>query len=382
MRSNVPCAVCTIGRPESRSAASAGTPSCGISQPWLCTTWLRRASTTRRGSASRNSSPFAGRFSRQRRERVPKSGAGAHVVEDAARAHPVERLVEMIVRGREVDAPAARGQRAHERAGVVRDPPASPLLDHQQPARLRFVGRGGSAGAPYRRHAPLTARRRLGSLSAIASSNRPSISSATTGAAYLLSACARAAAPSRATRPGSSQIADEQRAQRLGVVLRARDPADLRRDHVRHALGAGRQAGAAGEHPEDHRARRTLGRAWAEHRHVERREHVGHLAAGRRDEVRALAQRHGQLAQFRFCFAVAAQQQVGARVLQLDHGADHDVVALLVVEARDAADHEGVLRDAQLVADAPAPLLAEADFIRPQDVRHDRSPSPGPRRPR
>src|SRR5947199_242190 len=86
---------------------------------------------------------------------------------------------------RVADPPAARRERPHERTGVVGDAPAAPLLDHQQPPRLRlFVGEV-SAGAPCRRHAPLAAGSWLGSLFAIASSNRPSISSATTGAAYL-----------------------------------------------------------------------------------------------------------------------------------------------------------------------------------------------------
>ena len=64
--------------------------------------------------------------------------------------------------------------------------------------------------------------------------------------------------------------------------------------------------GRVGEHAEDHRARRALGRARAEHRDVERREHVGHLAPGGGDEVRPLAERRGQRAQLGFGLAVAA----------------------------------------------------------------------------
>ena len=86
-------------------------------------------------------------------------------------------------------------------------------------------------------------------------------------------------------------------------------------------------------------------------------------------------------------------------VAQHSHAVDHDVVALLRVEAGDAADREGVWGDPQLGADPLSALGAEANFLGPHrvgqerhlvgvdagvDHREPRSPprSPAPRRRR
>ena len=49
------------------------------------------------------------------------------------------------------------------------------------------------------------------------------------------------------------------------------------------------------------------------------------------------------------------EDQVHARIVQFPHRADDDVVALLSVKARDAAHHEGLRGDPQLLAHPPRP---------------------------
>ena len=68
-----------------------------------------------------------------------------------------------------------------------------------------------------------------------------------------------------------------------------------------------------------------------------------------------VAERCAELAQLRLGLPFAGHDQMDARIVERDDGFDDDVVALLGVKARDAADDERVGGNAEPLADAVAP---------------------------
>ena len=97
------------GQPEHRAAragraAGSPSPACG-----RCRCGARGAPAAE--ARARNSSPFAARLRPAERSASPSRDLRAHVVEDAVRGDALDGLVEVVVRRREVDLPATRGER-------------------------------------------------------------------------------------------------------------------------------------------------------------------------------------------------------------------------------------------------------------------------------
>ena len=80
----------------------------------------------RTGSATVGEGPEPARAHRAR-----QASAAAHVVEDRVDAHAARGRVVVVLRGRELDLPALRGERAREFGGVVGDAALPGLLDHE-----------------------------------------------------------------------------------------------------------------------------------------------------------------------------------------------------------------------------------------------------------
>ena len=177
------------------------------------------------------------------------------------------------------------------------------------------------------------------------------------------SACATAAGRSRARRSRRPARSGRRRPRRRSRRRGARRAS-------RGSPRAARPRSASGRRP---RRRRPRGR---------RRRR----APGRGEEVRALAERRGALAQLGLGLARRRRgsgARAGRRRAASSARVDHDVVALLRVEAGDAADDEGVGGDAELArAAARRPRRREADLVGAHRVGQDVDLAPRRRRRR